>query len=172
MHKLNRKSFGCWSFPLWIGIIIGIAVVVLVVLVIFISKKLEVIKFFLFMKFNVLVKDDEPENIEEVEFDAFIAYRQVLLVGIPFTSICFQIIFYTWKCLSCSHKDKYFMKEHVQQYLEGELGYKLCFHERDFLVGESIPANIEAAINHSRRMIMIISRFDMTICNGKFPMCL
>ncbi len=47
----------------------------------------------------------------------------------------------------------------VQRYLERELGYTLCFHERDFLVGESIPANIEAAINHSRRMIMIMSRF-------------
>ncbi len=51
------------------------------------------------------------------------------------------------------------MKKYVQQYLEKELGYTVCFHERDFLVGESIPANIEAAINHSRRMIMIISRF-------------
>ncbi len=50
------------------------------------------------------------------------------------------------------------MKHQVQRYLEVELGYKLCFHERDFLVGESIPANIEAAINHSRRMIMIVSR--------------
>ncbi len=51
------------------------------------------------------------------------------------------------------------MKEHVLRYLEEDLGYTLCFHERDFLLGESIPANIEAAINHSRRMIMIISRF-------------
>ncbi len=52
-----------------------------------------------------------------------------------------------------------FMKSHVKQYLENELGYKLCFHERDFVVGESIPANIEAAINHSRRMILLISKF-------------
>ncbi len=51
-------------------------------------------------------------------------------------------------------------------YLEGDLGYTLCFHERDFLVGESIPANIEAAINHSRRMIMIISRWGVLITFG------
>ncbi len=51
------------------------------------------------------------------------------------------------------------MKDHVLHYLEREFGYTVCFHETDFLVGESIPANIEAAINHSRRMIMIISRF-------------
>ncbi len=52
------------------------------------------------------------------------------------------------------------MKYHVQQFLEKELGYTLCLHERDFLVGESIPSNIEVAINHSRRMIMILSRFS------------
>ncbi len=37
--------------------------------------------------------------------------------------------------------------------------YTVGFHERDFLAGESILADIEAAINHSRRMIMIISMF-------------
>ncbi len=62
-----------------------------------------------------------------------------------------------------SFKDKEFMKEHVQQYLERNLGYMLCFHERDFVVGESIPANMEVAINHSRRMIMIISRFVVSL---------
>ncbi len=61
------------------------------------------------------------------------------------------------------------MKKYVQQYLEKELGYTVCFHERDFLVGESIPANIEAAINHSRRMIMIISRFGWScVCQAWF----
>ncbi len=49
------------------------------------------------------------------------------------------------------------MKAEIKEFLE-KLGFTLCIHERDFLVGESIPANIEAAINHSRRMIMIISR--------------
>ncbi len=53
-----------------------------------------------------------------------------------------------------SHIDR---KCKIQQFLE-EKGFTLCIHERDFLAGESIPANIAAAINHSRRMIMVISR--------------
>ncbi len=59
------------------------------------------------------------------------------------------------------------MKKHVQVYLEEELGFRLCIHERDFVVGETIPANIQAAINHSRRMIMIISRYATTSVQQK-----
>ncbi len=59
--------------------------------------------------------------------------------------------------LSCSYLDSMFVINEIQPYLE-EMGFRLCIHERDFLVGASIPANIEAAINHSRRMIMIISK--------------
>ena len=44
------------------------------------------------------------------------------------------------------------------EYLENEHGYTLCVHERDFTVGDTIVANIEAAINHSRRMIMVTSK--------------
>ena len=50
------------------------------------------------------------------------------------------------------------MKKEVLEYLEENFGFKLCVHERDFTVGDTIPANIEVAIKHSRRMIMVISR--------------
>ncbi len=53
--------------------------------------------------------------------------------------------------------DRQFVKDEIKPHLE-EKGFRLCIHERDFLVGASIPANIEAAINHSRRMIMVMSR--------------
>ncbi len=59
--------------------------------------------------------------------------------------------------VSSSHLDSTFVRNEIQPFLE-EKGYTLCIHMRDFLAGASIPANIEAAINHSRRMIMIISR--------------
>ncbi len=52
------------------------------------------------------------------------------------------------------------MTKEIQKFLEKQ-GFTLCIHERDFLVGESIPANIKAAINHSRRMIMLISRLSV-----------
>ena len=57
-----------------------------------------------------------------------------------------------------SHHDRSFVKKEVLEYLEGQFRFRLCLHERDFTVGETIPANIDAAINHSRRMIMVISR--------------
>ena len=57
-----------------------------------------------------------------------------------------------------SHLDRQFVKNELVQHLENEAGLKLCIHERDFLGGAAIAANIVAAIEHSRRMIMVISR--------------
>ncbi len=50
------------------------------------------------------------------------------------------------------------MLKHVLVYLEEELGFSLCIHERDFDVGKDIFANIQKAITKSRRTIAIISR--------------
>ncbi len=163
IYKLNRKSMGCLDFPVWIGISIGLAVVFLVALIILANRKWEAIKFFMFMRFNVLVQDDEPENLNELEFDAFIAYRCVFYLQLTVSYL--SNMFLHFCVVFCSHKDKDFMKEHVQRFLERDMGYTLCLHQRDFLAGESIPANIEAAIHHSRRMVMIISRFEMILCH-------
>ncbi len=51
------------------------------------------------------------------------------------------------------------MIKHVQVYLEEELGFTVCIHERDFMPGQHILANIQNAIEKSRRTIAIISRF-------------
>ncbi len=77
--KLNRKAMGCLQFPLWIGILVAFVVIVIVFLMIYVNRKWEAIKFDMFMKFNILINDDEPENVNEMEFDAFVAYRWVLL---------------------------------------------------------------------------------------------
>ncbi len=50
------------------------------------------------------------------------------------------------------------MLKHIQVYLEEELGFKLCIHERDFMPGTSIIGNIEEAVKHSRRTIVVISK--------------
>ena len=62
--------------------------------------------------------------------------------------------------ISTSHHDRPFAKREVLDYLEDNFGFKICMHERDFTVGDTIPANIEVAVNHSRRMIMILSRYS------------
>ncbi len=67
---------GCVTFPVWIGIVTGILVVGLIIIIVVINRKWNAIKFRLFMKFNILIDRDDPENVDELEFDAFIAYRQ------------------------------------------------------------------------------------------------
>ena len=51
--------------------------VIFVVIIIILNRKWEAIKFFMFMHFNILPNDDGPENLDEMEFDAFITYRSV-----------------------------------------------------------------------------------------------
>ena len=68
-----------------------------------------------------------------------------------------------------SHPDRPFVKKEILEFLEQEFGLRLCIHERDFLGGATITANITAAIGHSRRMIMVISRY--CLCYNSFNNC-
>ncbi len=65
----------------------------------------------------------------------------------------------------CSDADREFMMKHVQVYLEEELGFSVCIHERDFMPGQRILANIQNAIERSRRTIAVISRSVVAIWN-------
>ncbi len=77
---------GCVRFPIWIGIVIGTVVLSLIIGIVVISRKLDVIKFFLFIKFDILINDDILENVDDLEFDAFVIYRYDIHCGIK----CFQ----------------------------------------------------------------------------------
>ena len=48
-------------------------------------------------------------------------------------------------------------------YFEDDFNFKLILHERDFVPGVTILANIVDAIKHSRKMIMILSRSILNI---------
>ena len=49
--------------------------------------------------------------------------------------------------------------DHVVDLLESdEFGYKLCIHNRDFVPGVTIMTNICTAIEHSRRLIAVVTR--------------
>ena len=65
---------GC-DFPLWAIITISLIAVVIITVIIVINRKWETIKFYLFIRFNILVNDDGPENLDEMDFDAFVTYR-------------------------------------------------------------------------------------------------
>ncbi len=63
------------------------------------------------------------------------------------------------KHLICSTADEEFMVEHVQGFLESRMGFAVCEHHRDFMPGSHIAVNIQNAIQKSRRIVAIISRF-------------
>ncbi len=66
---------GCVTFPVWIGIVTGTVILFLLISIVLINRKWEAIKFLLFMKFDVLINDDTPEDVNDLEFDAFVIYR-------------------------------------------------------------------------------------------------
>ena len=74
MYNLDAKKMGC-LFPDWGIVIITLTAITIVVIIVVVNRKLEAIKFFLFMRFNILPNDDGPEELDEMEFDAFVAYR-------------------------------------------------------------------------------------------------
>ncbi len=75
IFQLHKTEMGCVVFPIWIGIVTGFVIFAVIITLIVINRKWEVIKFLLYMKFDILTNDDQPENMDELEFDAFIAYR-------------------------------------------------------------------------------------------------
>ncbi len=72
---------GCVSFPFWIGIVLGTVTLAVTILIVVINRKWKSIHFFMFMRFNVLIShDEEPETVEDLEFDAFVIYRWVRFI--------------------------------------------------------------------------------------------
>ena len=43
--------------------------------------------------------------------------------------------------------------------LEKEYGYKFIIHQRDFMPGATIRANVTEAVTKSRRIVIIFSRY-------------
>ena len=66
--------------------------------------------------------------------------------------------------LYCSERDVDVMKEFFIKYdgttaiLEEDHGFKLIFHQRDFMPGNVILFNMVEAVDKSRRMIMMLSK--------------
>ena len=73
-YQLDKQTMGC-IFPIWAISTIVTTAVIVVVIIIILNRKWEAIRFFMFMHFDVLPGDDVQENLDEMEFDAFITYR-------------------------------------------------------------------------------------------------
>ena len=68
--------------------------------------------------------------------------------------------------LVCSNEDFEVMDQiflttqgaNLESFLENDYHYRLHIHTRDFELGRTIDSNIEEAITHSRRLIVLLSR--------------
>ena len=74
VYQLDNKVMEC-IFPVWAISTIVASAVIIVVIIIILNRKWEAIKFFMFMHFDILHNNDGPENLDEMDFDAFITYR-------------------------------------------------------------------------------------------------
>ena len=72
--KVDMKRMGC-VFPIWAVITIAMAAVLIVIITIVLQRKWETIRFFMFMHFDILANNDGPENLENIDFDAYVTYR-------------------------------------------------------------------------------------------------
>ncbi|CAH1800864.1 unnamed protein product [Owenia fusiformis] len=77
--------------------------------------------------------------------------------------------------LSYSSIDKRFAHDTLIRHLEDNIGYKLCFDERNFLMGHVLEDLVTVAMNQSRKIILIISQnflqsgwctYEMEMANG------
>nr|KAG5702606.1 hypothetical protein BaRGS_027992 [Batillaria attramentaria] len=75
--------------------------------------------------------------------------------------------------VSYASEDEGFLRDHLIPQLEGRLGLKLCLHDRDFVPGKEIMANITDSLEASRRTMLIFStefarsrwcQFELTLC--------
>ena len=78
--KLNAVRMGCYPrvLTLWIKILIGLSTsltIVLVILIIMISKRWKEVKWFVYLHFDILDKNDGNEYLDNKETDAFVSYR-------------------------------------------------------------------------------------------------
>ncbi|XP_046551177.1 toll-like receptor 4 [Haliotis rubra] len=59
--------------------------------------------------------------------------------------------------VSYAEEDREFVVQDMQNILEKRFGLRLCIHQRDFMVGEPITANVVNAIQSSRKTIILLT---------------
>ncbi|GAB1600089.1 uncharacterized protein LOC115215177 isoform X1 [Argonauta hians] len=89
-------------------------------------------KFRFIVVLRIIYMFQHYEDKDGKEYDAFISFRS----SSPDENWTFKTLF---------------------PVLESEMGFKVCIHTRDFVVGETISNNIISAIEKSRRTILVLS---------------
>ncbi|XP_017579129.2 toll-like receptor 13 [Pygocentrus nattereri] len=87
--------------------------------------------YYLFLAFLYEKKQQKKQTVQSFQYDAFISYN--------------------------THDELWVVKQLLPK-LEGEQGWKLCLHHRDFQPGKPIMDNIVDGIYSSRKTLCVISR--------------
>ena len=119
------------TIAITVGSVLGVLLLLTVITVILLYKYHGELKVFMFTRFNLhpfdRIDDSHPNKI----YDAFISY---------------------------SGDDYQWVVNTLQRRLENHYPpYKLCLHHRDFQVGALIQENIFKSVDHSKRMLMVLS---------------
>ena len=80
LHELSAVQVGCFpkELPLWAKILIGVSVpatIAIVIAIIAVNRRWNEVKWFMYLHFDCLPKSDEPENLDDMEYDALLSYR-------------------------------------------------------------------------------------------------
>ena len=132
MHliEVTQDDIGCYD-PLKHALIgLGVTVTLAIILAIVIYRYRGHIKLWLFTRFGFHPWDRVKENLQEKNYDAFIAF---------------------------CHDDDKWVFDTLMPKLEDEYGFHLCIHDRDFVPGAAITENIITAIESSRRVILVLT---------------
>ncbi|XP_070195471.1 toll-like receptor 13 [Littorina saxatilis] len=54
-------------------------------------------------------------------------------------------------------EDEEFVYTHLRPKLEQEMGFRLCLHKRDFVIGDTISNNICDTLENTRRFILVLT---------------
>ncbi len=131
--NISETELKC-GFP-WPRLVITLVVLFMIIIITMACMyKFRVeIKVFLFLKcgYHPFDKGDKDNKTTDMDYDAFISY---------------------------SHVDLPWVKENIVDFLQSaEQKFSVCLHERDWPVGVLITENILLSVQHSRRMIMVLS---------------
>ena len=132
MHliEITQDDVGCYD-PLKHALIgLGMTATLAIMLAIVICRYRGHIKLWLFTRFGFHPWDRVKENLQEKNYDAFIAF---------------------------CHDDDEWVFDTLRPKLEDEHGFHLCIHDRDFVPGAAITENIITAIESSRRVILVLT---------------
>uniref|UniRef100_A0A3Q2DMC1 Toll-like receptor 13 n=2 Tax=Cyprinodon variegatus TaxID=28743 RepID=A0A3Q2DMC1_CYPVA len=129
---LDFQVQSCWEDPGFFCFIFSTCLVVLTLLASLLYRFLRQRLIYTFQRFLAFLYDTRKRtNRDSYQYDAFVSYN--------------------------AHNEEWVYKE-MLPVLEGEQGWKLCLHHRDFQPGKPIIENITDAIYGSRKTICVISR--------------